>query len=179
MTPANLKAAKAWLATWAQPSEKSLELITHHPDLTGRLRLLHHCSYWDGPITGRVMLDGEDGFWVEMREEHFQPRLDLTEECETCDCGPHDACFTWSRLYAVYRLTDEQNRIETANHDLFRRFVGGHTDYDEEGQRLGAVHQPREQWDGFYKADRERMSDFDDSQIVGWSISLWPDRRRR
>ena len=114
------------------------------------IRLLWHADYWDGPKSGMLLYRGEE-CWFE-----------VVAEADEDEDG-------WYRRFAVLRLTPEQRAEERQWHELFRRCVGRHTDYDESGRRaLGAL-EPRERWAEFYDAYRERTPpDFSGSEVLGW-----------
>ena len=158
-------------------------------NLTGRVKLLWHSAYWDGPLSGYVALDGELGFWVECVDDWCNERPDEADEsCADCpdDPGGGKCCeLLWDRLYLVYRLDKDQHRVVTSNHELFRRHVGTHTDYDghpEEDHNppdssapitLGLGVRPRDEWDKFYKAERPTMPPLRPDQVVGSTLSLF------
>jgi hypothetical protein len=114
------------------------------------VRLLWHAGYWDGPRSGMLEYAGE-ACWFE-----------VVAESEEDGEG-------WSRRFAVIRLTPEQHAEELRWHELFRRHVGEHTDYDAEGgRRLGAL-RPREEWGLFYEAQRQRIPrDLSRNEVLGW-----------
>ena len=96
--------------------------------------------------------------------------------CEAYE-GKGTCCtIEYDRLYRVYRLDGEQDRIHRANHALFREHVGVHTDYDEHGNRpngsAGAL-RPRAQWARFYEAEREEAEDCREEQVVGFTLRLF------
>jgi hypothetical protein len=113
------------------------------------IRLLWHCDYWDGPISGMLVYRGEQ-CWFQVVAEN-----------ETDD---------WFRRFVVIRLTPEQLADELRWHELFRQKVGLHTDYDEHGHReLDKSLHPREHWREFYDAYQHRTPhDFATNGVLGW-----------
>ena len=74
------------------------------------------------------------------------------------------------RVYAIYKTPKDQMDIIQENHDLFKKYVGSHTDYDENGNRgigariplrpdhpedIGHL-RPYSEHDKFYKADKRK-----------------------
>jgi len=74
-------------------------------------RVMYHLNYWDGPISGICLWNGDHQYF----------------ECENIDDFP--------RIYVVYDTP--RNIIIEINkrHDLFQKYVGTHTDYDINGLR--------------------------------------------
>jgi hypothetical protein len=114
------------------------------------LRLLWHDDYWDGPRSGMLLYHGEE-CWFEVVAES------------------EDDAAVWYRRFAVLRLSPEQHAEESRWHELFRRCVGHHTDYDQSGQLPVGALQPRERWAEFYDAYRQRVPpDFSGCEVIGW-----------
>lgn len=100
----------------------------------GSYRLLWHCDFWDGPMSG-MLRRGEERFWFEMVAEDFEKGQ-------------------W-RAYGVVRLTPEELSDEEAWHEFFREHVGTHTDYADRNDGRAIVH-PKDRWDAFYDRQKER-----------------------
>jgi hypothetical protein len=80
-----------------------------------------------------------------------------------------DAAAGWHRRFVVLRLSPEQHAEELRWHELFREKVGAHTDYGEQGERPVGSLQPRERWQEFYDAYRQRTPpDFSGNEVLGW-----------
>jgi hypothetical protein len=119
--------------------------------------LLWHDDFWDGPLSGLLLWQGER-LWFQMQEQYEPP--------DDADTTP----WPWYRRYLVVRLTPEQLREEEGWHDLFRKCVGTHTDYQSNGQRVevGAV-QPKERHAEFYDAYSQRVPmNLTMNEVVGW-----------
>jgi len=110
----------------------------------GQTRLLWHENYWDGPLTGVMLWEGEK-CWFETYEDDFVERplteeeikdwadflkipVEEVDEEDKIDYEPY-------RRYNVYRIPKETMEAIEYNHNLFRKYVGTHTDYDENGLR--------------------------------------------
>ena len=72
-------------------------------------------DFWDGPLNGLALYEGRC-HWFEV--ESFDP-----------DHPPE------IRKYILYPLTDDEIVAEEALHDLFRKHVGTHTDWDVRGRQ--------------------------------------------
>lgn len=96
-----------------------------HNDLTPKW----HLMYYDGPLTG-IVQDDETG------------------ELYYVAC-PHDLD---RAVWCVWRLTPEELSFLQTQHEVFRTYVGHHTDYDPETYKrtLGLNHQDRETMKKFY-----------------------------
>lgn len=92
-------------------------------------RKLWHGNYWDGPLSGMCLVNGER-YWYECIEEYHDNNPYPSEE-------EYDAGWEapWYRRYLIWKLTDEQQAIIDARHEKFQRMVGTHCDYDENGHR--------------------------------------------
>lgn len=172
------KTAEEWIKQ--QPIEELTEeaefVLANHPDLTGRVKMLWHNNYYDGALSGIAKLDGEDLYWFNCVADFYNYRLDWDDSCDECDCDEQvlTPCTRWERLYAVYKLTDEQSRLHTDQHNLFRKHVGTHTDYDDNGIRpVGTGVKPQSEWHKFYKAEHPKIPPVTNEQLVGWTTSLW------
>jgi hypothetical protein len=123
----------------------------HAPRISrDEVRLLWHADFWDGPLSGMLSHRGQE-CWFEVVAES------------------EDDASGWYRRFAVLRLSPDQHAEELRWHELFRRCVGGHTDYTEDGQRPVGELQPCERWAEFYDAYRRRTPpDLSGCEVVGW-----------
>lgn len=129
------------------------------------MRKLCHFGYWDGPLSGLCLIDGQR-YWYECIEEW----LDNNNYPEDDD----DFQAPWYRRFLIWKLTDEQQKYIDERHAKFQRMVGMHTDYDENGQR-GYFHYndtvTPETFKQFYEESKlEKPLDITptDEQILGW-----------
>jgi hypothetical protein len=99
------------------------------------VRWVYHTGYYDGPLSGMVRLSDGREVWAEMIEE----------------CGEDQGHCSFFRRFQLWQLTDHQYDIEARRHADFQRYVGGHTDYDENGRRDLSLVRPQEQWAPFYE----------------------------
>jgi hypothetical protein len=114
------------------------------------VQVLWHADYWDGPRSGMLLYRGEE-CWFEVVAES------------------EDDAAGWHRRFAILRLSPEQHAEELQWHELFREKVGGHTDYDAQGQRPVGALKPRERWHEFYDAYQQRTPpDFSGNEVLGW-----------
>lgn len=113
------------------------------------VRLLWHADFWAGPLSGMLTHQGRERWFVRVAESEGEAS-------------------GWYRRFVVLSLSAEQHAEESRWHDLFRRCVGGHTDYDEDEREIGDV-LPRERWAEFYDAYRGRVpGDFSGCEVIGW-----------
>jgi hypothetical protein len=68
-------------------------------------------------------------------------------------CVGQDPGGLWT--YILFKLTSEQIRIEEEWHELFRRHVGHHTDYQEKGRMVGGV-RPQGDWELYYSRAKDK-----------------------
>jgi len=114
------------------------------------VRLLWYGDYWDGPIDGLLSFRGEQ-CWFELVTEN---EGDLGE---------------WYRRFVILRLTPERLAEEARWHDLFRKHVGTHADYDENGRAMRGELRPRDEWHKFYEPFQRRIPRaFSDNEVLGW-----------
>lgn len=128
---------------------KDLRILTSIPQVPAdKVRWLWHCGYWDGPLSGVVIYNGEK-MWVDTFDHVFVP-----PESEM-------------RRMAIVRLTPEEWELEEKDHERFEKYVGRHTSYGEDGKRnVGALH-PRENWDEYYSQAVVKPN-YQDHEVVGW-----------
>lgn len=114
------------------------------------ITLLWHCAYWDGMLSGVCLYQGEKCYFTLVSE-------DISPEGEM------------SRDFILFKLTEEQARTHTERHELFRKYVGTHTDYDSEGKRsLGATH-PQSEWHKYYDVEKTwRPITLGKEAVLGW-----------
>ena len=105
-------------------------------------------DYWDGPISGVAEYEGSL-HWFHVRDYAIE------DEPTPAEC-------------LLYELSDPERALEGRRHDLFRKFVGTHTDLDAAGRRGGVV-QPRARWPNFFDSDIGREGpDYRDHPVLGW-----------
>lgn len=119
------------------------------------VRLLWHCGYWDGPLSGVCLYQGER-CWFEAIDP-FDEELDD---------------YVYPRRAGLYRLSPDELQVQEELHRQFQRDIGMHTDYDEHEQRPfeGAV-RPRDEWKGFevwLQHQPKRTFDFRQNVMLGW-----------
>lgn len=121
------------------------------------VRLLYACNYYDGPLSGRCIVDGEE-YWFELHKDH--------EICVPVE--DDDDSFVRLRIFDLIKLTPEQEAQEKYWRDLFERHVGTHWLYDENNKKIGEMG-PVESHHLFYDEykDLEPIILTRD-QMVGW-----------
>src|SRR5580698_1129869 len=101
--------------------EKYKNIYQTLPRLPNMKKLWHH-GYWDGALSGVCEVDGKK-CWFEKIEEWLDNN-DYPED----DDEP-----LWYRRFLIVQLTTEQFQEIEKCHNKFRRMVGTHTDYNDEG----------------------------------------------
>lgn len=103
------------------------------------VRLQWSVGFWDGPLSG--MCD--------------------TEQFGRCWFECVDGIDTEPRVFALFKLTDDQQELEDAEHALWVELVGEHCDYvyvdDVPHRKANFVPATHPQWRSFY--DREDTLD--------------------
>jgi hypothetical protein len=131
------------------------------------MKKLWHHAYWDVALSGVCEVDGKK-CWFEIIEEYFDNN-DPPEEYGD-DWDP-----PWYRRFLIVALTVEQfNEIEK-RHDKFRRMVGTHTDYDDQGHR-GTFHYTdtitQQSFDQYFRENKKELSfdfeAFSEAHVLGW-----------
>jgi len=136
------------------------------PHLSEMKKLWHH-GYWDGAVSGVCEVDGKK-CWFGLIEDYFENNG--APEDASADWDP-----PWYRRFLIVQLTAEQFKEIEKRHNKFRRMVGTHTDYDDQGHR-GSFHYTdtitQETFDTFYReAKTEVPFDFEadsDAYVLGW-----------
>jgi hypothetical protein len=131
--------------------------VDGHIDLVAQVSrdevaLVWASGYWDGPIDGLASFRGTPVWFC------------LAEEAE----APSGS---WFRRFCLVRLSAEQLAAEQARHEDFRRWVGTHFDYDDEGLRDPSAIRPQSDWPRFYVKypENERgPGDISDNEVLGW-----------
>lgn len=80
------------------------------------IKLIWHDDYYDGPLSGACSINGKK-YYFKISHEHYNTN-------------------TRVRIFSIIDLGKEEWRIITNDHLLFRRFVGEHCDYTDDGKTL-------------------------------------------
>jgi len=136
------------------------------PHLPEMKKLWHH-GYWDGALSGVCEVDGKK-CWFEIIEDYFENNA--PPEDDNADWDP-----LWYRRFLIVQLTNDQFQEIEKRHNKFRRMVGTHTDYDDQGKR-GNYHCTDtitpETVDQFYQEAKTEVPFIfeaaSDDHILGW-----------
>lgn len=147
----------------------------------GQTRLLYHLDFWDGPITGVLLWNGERCYFkmsadIHTREPWSQEEIDKYES--TKETNPHYIDdkdyyeYDGFRQYAVYRVTPDTMAAIDYNHELFRTHVGTHTDYNEDdGKRaVGSGVKPRSEHHKWYDHPEVRKKHNLEAELIPENI---------
>lgn len=112
---------------------------------SGQTRMLWHSSFWDGPQSGMMLWEGEMAWFslfdekhdeVLMPEEDWKEWVDYYKEKYGEEPNEEDRVeYERTRFFKVYRLPVDVKDAIIHNHIRFQKYVGLHTDYDENGRR--------------------------------------------
>lgn len=135
------------------------------------VRWRYYSGYYDGPLSGMVVLPDGAEAWAQCIEECSCPRWnddELTDE-EMDEAADEPPVHGFYRRYQLTTLSPEAAATEAERHADFRRWVGEHTDIGEDGRReVGAVH-PRETHHLFYdKWSKRNDARTENGTPLGW-----------
>ena len=106
------------------------------------VHLLWFGDFWDGPVNGLCLYNNEKCWF---------------ETCSEDEDG--------GRRYVLLKLSAEQLADEEKWHELFRRNVGTHTDFDEAVPQV----KPQESHRDFYEPYKTRGKvDYSKNPALGW-----------
>lgn len=113
-------------------------------------KILWHLDYYDSPITG-IGLYNNKFFYFSL-----------------------DDCFKRRKsVYKIVELSIEEFKEELYSHEMFRIYVGFHTDYHlpiPQVRAFGFIH-PRENWENYYghnySIDRQKYST---KEVIGYFV---------
>jgi hypothetical protein len=142
---------------------------------TDRVRWVYATDYYDGPRSGRVQVQGPNGWqdaetlWAELIEEcTFAVYIDNEDDEREFDypCG-------FNRRFRLVRLTPAADAEEARRHGLFEEMVGTHHRYvyDDEGNRrrvslFDAASHP--DWHTFYDLAKRWPEWKAEGEVIGW-----------
>jgi len=122
---------------------KSLDNLRE--ESSGNTRILWHASYWDGPISGVMLWNGEmcwfEQFGSEIVNEILMSDSEWIDYKKMCEMNNFTYCdddrieHSRDRHMKVYRLPENILNDIIFNHEIFKKYVGEHTDYDINGNR--------------------------------------------
>ena len=132
------------------------------------IKLLWNSGYWDGATSGMCEVKGEK-YWFDMVPSVKGEVLGEMElELFSKDFNEED--FDRVRFYYVYKLPDEIIVNLVQQHELFKQYVGCHTDYDDNNIRSIGNLKPEEERKKFY--DNKESIDIKPHLIrenrIGW-----------
>ena len=118
---------------------------------------------WDGPLAGVCEVEEEKYYFLYQDDIIHK----LTEE-EIRKMFDEDWEPPWWRRFYLVSLSDEEWKEEIQRHDDFCKYVGEHTDYNENGCRRWGELKPYSEHHKFYDKYGEIERCFDENEVVGW-----------
>jgi hypothetical protein len=102
-----------------------------YPHIQKDLMILWHAGYYDGVLSGVLMLDNEPHWFGVAAERGDEPEDHgkQTDEKELLEYANQTEGDDWYRKFWVYKLTTEDKIRLFAQHALWQGHIGLHTDY--------------------------------------------------
>ncbi len=98
-------------------------------------RLLWHSTYWDGMMSG-MLLYNDQAYWFSCFDDASDYATWIeSDNINEPDLSPSEQ-LGFYRRFAVIELTDEQIAKAKYWNDLFCKYVGTYTNYDENGRPI-------------------------------------------
>lgn len=144
-----------------EDNKPDLDKLTQIP--RDAVNWLYVSGYYDGPLTGRVRVAGEE-LWAAVFEECHEDVESLTD---TLEVAYRPACGFYRR-YKLIRLTAEADQEEQRRQAIFEEFVGTHTRYDSEGKRHLHELKPEWMWRKFYDQQKTWPTWEPEGELIGW-----------
>jgi hypothetical protein len=152
------------MITLAQAREGKgyLEVMRGLPQLKDdgeSFRMLWHCNYYDGPMSGVALVAGAPHWFDCIGEGSVDPDPDGTPMA--------------ARVFGVVPMSAEEYQVSCANHELFESILGlRRYTYEDGRRRRHETHIPYTMEDlkaRYYDAkDKPRYPDLKDKEIIGW-----------
>ncbi len=144
-------------------------------EFTRNYRMLYHVDFYDGPLSGMMLWDGEKVWFNCVDQDHnkiYYNHEQLEEMAKSLKCSVEeleeedtfDIETIWT--YNVYELDHETINILDYNNQLFIDNVGSYCSYDENGKRLKEL-KPVEQHPNYWNNKKEFNLDLDNRKIIG------------
>jgi len=121
---------------------KTLDELTK--ETNGQTRFLYHLAYWDGPLTGIMLWEGERVYFAFDKEIVHEIPFNKEEKEEWRQVCEREGWefeegelfdYEYQWFYKVYRIPEKLLKQLDRQHEYFRKYVGTHTDYDENNKR--------------------------------------------
>ena len=141
-------------------------------------RVLYHLNYWDGALSGVCLWNGKKCYFNTIHEDtwsYMEEWSDWEKYCIENDINIHisddndgEILYYTDRIFAVYEAPEEEMNIIQENHDLFRKYVGTHTDYNENGYKGCGDLRPYSEHGKFYNVERKQAKiDLENWNLLG------------
>lgn len=128
--------------------------------LRNDIEWLYVSDYYDGAMSGRVILLTHDGLSETFWATWF-------EECNEVDADRNPICGFYRR-YLLYRLSPGSNAEEQRRHALFEKYVGTHWSYDGQGRRHHSGLKPQSEHHKYYDQAKHWPEWKPEGEVIGW-----------
>ncbi len=131
------------------------------------IKLLWHSGYWDGPISGVCEIDDKKYWFDQIPGESGELWIKYVDDPMATD-DDYKYEYDITRFYKIYELPEEVMSNVVFNHELFRKYVGHHTDYVNNSRQIG-MH-PECDWEK-YELEKKEVNiqpHITDANCVGW-----------
>jgi len=151
----------------------------------GQTRILWASAWWDGPIEGAVLWNGETCWFKECDTRYTYIQLSQTvmdalrkmDEEDGREYDPEEIDNNWDmgwyRVYNVYRLPDNVRRDMLHNHRLHVLMYGNGYDFDMEGRREFSKSKeactpvPKRKWYEWFMRKRPMKLELEKYPVIG------------
>ena len=142
-------------------------LFSNLPEYESKnVKLLWHYDYYDGPLSGLVDIGQPDPVWFQMVEERCY-QLQITSENTPSPDG--DIEHLRVRRMALVALHPDQMSALRREHELFRKYVGTHTEYVDGKRNVGATAPPSEHHKFYDRPESEKYKlNIDSNPVIGY-----------
>lgn len=130
------------------------------------IKLLWHSGYWDGATNGMCEIEGKK-YWFDMAGSGKDEVLSEMY-FELFNKNFNEENFDRVRFYYVYKLSEEIIDSLVQQHELFKQYVGYHTDYDQNNIRS---------IENGMKTEEERSKFYDNKESIDINLYLIRENR--
>lgn len=199
-----MKFKKLWVDKYRQNERFDPEQETKIP--REKIKLLYDLNFWDGPLSGVCRWEGKRYYFNCLYEETAILEDEPGDPEYVDSYGPVSPEWEWIfqygyksladmddlnenshtfRYMVLFELTEEEWKAEDQRHAAWRKYIGRHSDYDENeisgiGSQVGSEQGGPCDWDSYNKVKAElpefKREDILKRPMLGY-FSLWEDHK--